>query len=227
MNETLLVVDPDVRAQRDLLTTLRARSYQTITASRFGEALHTLQMVRPDLLITVAELQGYSGLHLVVLGRAADPRLAALIVHDRIDEVLYREARLAGVTACLTRPLDPDQLLACIAEALATRERRFSRRTVLADNVIVGVGTGQVRLLDIGYGGFRFESQRVHRQVELMLELPVLELSLKAKRVWRRATPAGELWWCGAALVASADSETTKRWRRLVDTVRGGSSFAQ
>lgn len=232
MNETLLIVEPDAASQRALVEFLRPGRYRTIAADGFAPAVQLLESERPDLLITVVRLGLFNGLHLVVLGRAKNPRMAALVVDDRRDAVLEREARNAGATAYLAKPVDSHELLRRVAEALASRERRTWSRTLVTSNVLVRIATGRARLLDISYGGFQLESETVHIHDVLRLELPILGLAVNAERVWSRRTHLMEVWsrrthltevWsCGAALVAPIDSEGTKRWRRLVDTVRVG-----
>lgn len=205
-----------------MVDALKAGRYRTLTAPGFGRALRLMDTVRPDLLITVVRLGKFNGLHLVVLGRATDPRMAALVIDDRHDDGLHREAIHAGATACLCKPIAPADLLARVAEALATRERRWWSRTSLASDVLIDIGAGTARLLDISYGGFRLESKTMHLHPILKLELPVLGLSLNARRVWSNRTNVDTVWSCGAALVAPNDSEGTQRWRRLVDSIRGG-----
>ncbi|HJU44090.1 MAG TPA: response regulator [Vicinamibacterales bacterium] len=222
MTETLLIVEPDPLSLRAMCDVLQAGRYRTLTAPAFGRALQLMDSVRPDLLITVVRLGKFNGLHLVVLGRATDPRMAALVVDDRPDEGLQREAIVAGATAYLCKPLSSEHLLARVAEALATRERRWWARTPLAGDVVIEIGAGTARLLDISYGGFRLESKSMHQHPILKLELPVLGLALNARRVWSNRTKVETVWSCGAALVAPNDSEATHRWRRLVDTIRGG-----
>jgi hypothetical protein len=101
-------------------------------------------------------------------------------------------------------------------------ERRWWPRLALAGDADIEIGAGRARLLDISYGGFRLESRSMHLHPILKLELPVLGLSLNARRVWSSPTSVATVWSCGAALVAPNDSEGTRRWRRLVDTIRGG-----
>jgi DNA-binding response OmpR family regulator len=225
MTETLLVVDPDGPAQSALVETLSAGRYRSITADGFTSAIQLLQVARPDLLITVARLDPFSGVHLVTQGRAADPRMAAVVIDDHRDDAARAAALTAGATAYLTRPVAATDLLICVAEALAGRERRCWRRTALANDVLVGIRAGQARLLDIGYGGFRLEFGTPDVHHELKLDLPILGLSLHARRVWSCRTPIGTIWSCGAALVSPHDSDSTQRWRRLVDTVRSGTAF--
>jgi DNA-binding response OmpR family regulator len=221
MTDTLLLVEPDRACQRAMVDLLEAGRYRTLTASSFARALQVMDSVRPDLLITVVRLGKFNGLHLVMLGRAADPRMAALAVDDRPDERMQREALHAGACAYLCKPLAAADLLPRVAEALASRERRWWARTVLASDARIEIGAG-TRLLDIGYGGFRLESRTLHRHPILRLELPVLGLSLNARRVWSNPTNVDAVWSCGATLVVPHDSDAAQRWRRLVDTIRGG-----
>jgi DNA-binding response OmpR family regulator len=225
MTETLLIVEPDFPSSCSMVESLTPGRYRTLTAPEFGIGMQLLQSERPHLLITVVRLGQFNGLHLVVLGRASDPRLAAIVIDDRKDSVLEREAKQAGATAYLVKPVAAPELLRRVAEALAGRERRWSNRTPLADEVLFGIGAGTARLLDISYGGFRLESTSIHMHPVLKLDLPILGLSVNARRVWSRRTDVETVWKCGAAIMAPVDSEGTQRWRRLVDTVRGGDSL--
>lgn len=225
MTETLLIVEPDYASSCSMVESLAPGRYRTLTAPEFGIGMQLLHSERPQLLITVVRLGQFNGLHLVVLGRASDPRLAAIVIDDRKDSVLEREAKHAGATAYLAKPVTASELLRRVAEALAGRERRWSNRTALADEVMFGIGAGTARLLDISYGGFRLESTSIHMHPVLKLDLPILGLSVNARRVWSRRTDVETVWSCGAAIMAPVDSEGTQRWRRLVDTVRGGDSL--
>jgi DNA-binding response OmpR family regulator len=221
MTETLLIVDPDAASQQAMMDSLKAARYRTIVADGFAPAAQLLESARPDLLITVVRLGPFNGLQLVVRGRASNPRMAALVVDDSRDVVLEQESKQVGATAYLAKPVDRDELLRRVAEALASRERRSWSRTTVASNVLVRIPAGRARLLDISYGGFRLESRSVQLPDVLSLELPVLGLSVKAERVWSRRADPAEGWCCGAALTPD-DSDSAQCWRRLVDTVREG-----
>lgn len=96
----------------------------------------------------------YNGLHLVVRGRAHDPRMAALVIDDAPDPVLEKESHQVGATAYLARPLDADELLKRVADALVARERRCWSRTTVTTNVVVRIADRRARLLDVSDGGF-------------------------------------------------------------------------
>jgi hypothetical protein len=147
--------------------------------------------------------------------------MAALIVDDSRDPGRKRESTNLGSTAYLVKPVDAGDLLRRVAAALASRERRRWSRTPVGPNVLVRSDAGRARLLDISYGGVRLESGSVQLPNVLKLELPIRGVSVNAERVW--STEAAGTWSCGAALAA----EHSKRWRRVVDTVReGGASLS-
>lgn len=223
MAETVLIVDPNVASQAAIVELLKTEHYTTIVAGGFVPAVQLLESSRPDLLITVARLGLLNGLHLVLRGRMLNPRMAALVVDDLRDAVLEQESKKAGATAYLVRPVNSDELLRRIAEALASRERRRWRRTTAA--VLVRIAGEPARLLDISYGGFRLEfgSGAVALPAVINMELSDIGLSVKAERVWSRRADPSEAWSCGAAL-ATIDSDSTQRWRGLVDTLREGSA---
>jgi DNA-binding response OmpR family regulator len=224
MTETLLIVDPDSGSQRAMVEFLKAGRYRTMAADGFAAAVQLLESARPDLLITVVRLGPFNGLQLVVRGRASNPRMAAFVVDDARDPALEHESKNLGATAYLAKPVDSNDLLRRVAEALAGRERRYWNRTPVGRNVLVlvRIASGRARLLDISYGGVRLASGSVQLPDVLRLELPIHGLSVNAVRVWSRRADPAQPWSCGAAL-ASIDSESAQGWRRLVDAVRQGS----
>lgn len=220
MAETVLIVDPDGASQRAMVKLLKAAQYRTVVADGFAPAVQRLESARPDLLITVVRLGLFNGLHLVARGRAGNPQMAALVVDDSRDPVLEQESMKVGATAYLARPVDSDELLRRVAEALASRERRCWSRTTVASNVPVRIAARRARLLDISYGGVRLESGSVELPAILRLELPTIGMSVNAERVWSRRADPAEVWSCGAALAPIDSNSTQQRWRQLVDILR-------
>jgi DNA-binding response OmpR family regulator len=227
MAETVLIVDPDIDSQRAMVTLLGTARYETAVADGFAAAVLLLESTRPNLLITVVRLGLFNGLHLVVRGRAGNPRMAALVIDDSRSPTLSHEAKNVGATAYLVRPVDSEEFLRRVAEALAGRERRHSRRTAVTANLVVRIITARrVKLLDVSDSGcrlkFRTGSQTL-LPAAFWLVLPNSGLSLMAERVWSRRAERSDVWMCGAALFAT-NSETTQRWRQLVETLRQGST---
>ena len=222
MVEVVLIVDPDIDSQRAMVTLLGTGRYQTAVADGFAPAVQLLESARPNLLITVVRLGQFNGLHLVVRGRAGNPRMAALVIDDSRDPVLAHESKKVGATAYLVRPVDSAELLRRVAGALAGRERRQSRRTTLTASLVVYITARPVRLLDISDSGCRLEFRTGSERLlpaAFWLELPNSGLSLIAERVWSRRVDRSDVWMCGAALFSN-NSEMMQRWHQLVETLR-------
>jgi len=120
---TILIVDPDRSAGTVLSGLLKAAGYKTHVVRRFESARRLLAPTRPDLLITTVRLGRFNGLHLVIQGRANNPRLEAIALDATRDPVLERDAKHHGVTAYVVKPVRRRELLGLVTEALTGRAR--------------------------------------------------------------------------------------------------------
>ena len=83
----------------------------------------------------------------------------------------------------------------------------------------ISVDDAPARIVDVSYGGLRFEMQRNIPATEstlpasLSITLPSAQLSVKAKLVWENLIGDGT-WMCGAALF-----QETPEWHGLVDAI--------
>jgi hypothetical protein len=78
------------------------------------------------------------------------------------------------------------------------------------------VGNEPARIVDISYGGVRFEIRRADESLlpsSFSLTLPSAELSVQAELVWKNLIGEGT-WLCGAAL-----SHETPEWYGVVDAI--------
>jgi two-component system chemotaxis response regulator CheY len=221
MADVVLTVDPDIASWTEMLDILRGAGYQTITADDFRLAVYLLASAKPDLLITVVRLGAYNGLHLIIRGRAANPRMAAFVVDDSRDPILESESKQLGATGYLIKPVKFDELLKLITEALADRSRRHWSRRTLAAPVLVRVGAQRARVVDVSHGGVRleFEPGSVVPPTALQIELPN-GLSVQAERAWTQRADRSDVFWCGAA-VNPMTPKVTKGWRQLVQLLKG------
>jgi ActR/RegA family two-component response regulator len=221
MADVVLTVDPDIVSWTATLDHVKAAGYETITADDFQRAIHLLVTVRPGLLITVVRLGAYNGLHLVVRGRAVNPRMAAFVVGDSTDACLETECKELGATEYCTKPVQIDDLLALIAEALADRNRRHSSRMTLAGRMVVRIGVQRARLLDISDGGLRLEFKVGSGVLPTVLKIELPNgISVKARCAWVQQTDRSDVVRCGAA-VDLMTAQRTKNWRQLVQSLKG------
>lgn len=117
-NPIVLLVDDDQGMMELLSMRLRASGYQTLCASNGSEALHLLHEKLPDLVITDLRMEEMDGLTLFEKIHTHWPSLPVIVLtaHGSIPEAV--EATQKGVFSFLTKPVDKDELLTIINNAL-------------------------------------------------------------------------------------------------------------
>jgi DNA-binding NarL/FixJ family response regulator len=125
MARRLLVVDDEAILLKAVAATLRAEGYEVATARSGADALVSINQTMPDLIVSDIRMPGMDGYELArILRSNARTALVPIIFltakgerKDRIDG--FR----SGVDAYLTKPFDPDELLAVVAGILSRMER--------------------------------------------------------------------------------------------------------
>ena len=120
MARRLLVVDDDPGLLRAVAETLRAEGYEVMTARRGADALVCIAQSLPDLIVSDIRMPGMDGYELVRNLRAsARTKLIPLVFLTAKDETADRIAGFrSGVDAYLTKPFEPDELVAVVANIL-------------------------------------------------------------------------------------------------------------
>src|SRR5574340_887945 len=115
----ILVVDDDPDLLRLMQIRLTAAGYAVTTAESAEQALASLSIVRPGLVVTDLKMSGMDGMALFESIRSANPALPVIILtaHGTIPEAVSAVKR--GVFGYLTKPFDAKVLLAEIERALA------------------------------------------------------------------------------------------------------------
>lgn len=125
MAKRLLVVDDDPGLLLAVSETLRAEGYDVKTARRGAEAMMIVAQSLPDLIISDIRMPGMDGYQLVRNLRSnARTRLVPIVFLTAKDEIADRIAGFrTGVDAYLTKPFEPEELVA-IVEAILNRVER-------------------------------------------------------------------------------------------------------
>ena len=120
MSKRLLVVDDDPGLLRAVAETLRAEGYEVTTARRGADALVCVAESLPDLIVSDIRMPGMDGYELVGnLRSSARTKLIPLVFLTAKDETADRIAGFrTGVDAYLTKPFEPDELVAVVANIL-------------------------------------------------------------------------------------------------------------
>lgn len=125
MGKRILVIDDEARLLKSVAVILRAEGYDVITAQDGAEALVKISQTMPDLIVSDIRMPGMDGHQLVrALRGNRRTELVPIVFLTAKDERKDRLQSLrSGVDAYLTKPFDPEELGAVIANLLARVER--------------------------------------------------------------------------------------------------------
>lgn len=120
MNQTatILIVDDDADLRRLLGLRLKGAGYQVISAESAEQALTQLAVQQPQLVITDLQMAGMDGLAFFRQIHQQMPALPVLILtaHGTIPSAVI--ALQEGVFCYLTKPFEPQELLAQVKKAI-------------------------------------------------------------------------------------------------------------
>ena len=128
MAKRLLVVDDDPGLLLAVSDTPRAEGYDVATARRGADALVRVAETLPDLMISDIRMPGMDGYQLVRNLRSnARTRLVPIVFLTAKDETSDRiQGFRSGVDAYITKPFEPEELVAIVAGILNRVERTHS-----------------------------------------------------------------------------------------------------
>ena len=216
----VLVVDDDSATLSGIARLLANAGYEIETASTFRDGLRILRTSPPpDLLLTDIRLGEYNGLQLVASSVQPTP---AIIVTGYPDPVIEADAHRLGADY-LVKPISPGSLLHLIAQKLASNGvgvpvRRWERKP-LTHLLSARIQNAPARIVDISYGGLRFEIERTmddNLPASFDVMLPEFSLSVPADLVWMTRI-SDQNFVCGASV--PEDQPSARAWRELVDQV--------
>ncbi len=129
MSKRLLVVDDEPNLLRAVAACLKAEDYEVSTARSGREALLQLAEAVPDLIVSDIRMPGMDGYKLARQLRGS-PRtaLVPIVFLSAKDETADRiEGFRAGIDAYITKPFEPDELIAIVNGILNRVERTHSQ----------------------------------------------------------------------------------------------------
>jgi DNA-binding response OmpR family regulator len=216
----ILLVDDDTATRVGLAELLANAGYEAHAVATFEEGLRALRTDTPDLLIADVRLGAFNGLQLLVSSPRSVP---AIVITGFADPVLESDARQHGAEYVL-KPVTPSVLLDMVRRRLSQVEnskfeslRRWERKAV-PGGLEARIDDHPARILDISYGGLRFELPRVGElPASLSVRLPAADIAVRADLMWH--VPLGDTaWLCGAA-VSQTNLAVAREWRSLVDSM--------
>jgi DNA-binding response OmpR family regulator len=219
MPSRVLIVDDDKITRAGLAELLEGAGYEPQPVGTFEEAMRILRTTPPDLLIADVRLGPFNGLQLLISSPKPVP---AIIITGFADPVLESDARRRGAEYVL-KPVSPTRLLQIVEHKLAahpgfTVPRRWERKQVVG-GLPASVADEPARIVDVSYGGVRFEMHRAADRTlptSFNITLPTAQLSVQADLVWKSLI-GDQTWLCGAAL--SQENPSAPQWYGLVDAI--------
>lgn len=126
-----LIVDDHPFSRETVSIVLKAAGARNIDFARDGsDALHRIRDGMPDVVITDLLMTGVDGIDLVRMIRQSsdspNPYLPVIMLSGRADLAAVKDARDAGVTEFVSKPISAAKLLSRI-EAVILRPRPFTR----------------------------------------------------------------------------------------------------
>ncbi len=135
----ILIVDDDP-SQRSLLNSfLRSQGFDTVTADSGERALETLRTGKFGMMISDVRMPGLSGLETLRLARKEHATLPVLLVTAFTDVRDAVAAMRDGAVNYLAKPIDLDELMACVRSATGITGAgplRFDQEKPLPDYVV-------------------------------------------------------------------------------------------
>jgi CheY-like chemotaxis protein len=219
----VLLVEDDASTRSALKTFLDRAGLETVAVGSFQEARHVMSALVPDLVVTDIRLGEFNGLQLLALAKQPT---AAIVITGFDDPVLRAEAQAFGAEF-LVKPVAPGDLLALVQRKLEqltggqTQKpvRRWARKAVHT-TVRGHVDNLRVRVLDVSYGGLRFEiEQPSHASLpqSFRVTLPDVPVPVPVELIWTSRS-SEENWLCGAA-IERADVAVAEAWSGFVDAI--------
>jgi EAL domain-containing protein (putative c-di-GMP-specific phosphodiesterase class I) len=117
----VLLVDDEPALQRAFSRVLNRAGYTTVTAGSVAEALVEIEREAPDLVVSDLSMPGASGIDLLRAVRAKGPDLPVVFMTGAPSLQTAIGAVELGAFRYLTKPVDHEELLGTVADALRMR----------------------------------------------------------------------------------------------------------
>ena len=195
---------------------LKRRAHIAAGSATREDAEWWLSVWPVDLVIASARFDGCPGVDLALAARRVHPEVMGLVLNPVDDSGIAAEAARQGVGVA-TAAVDSEEFAAQVARLLSgiVRRPRWPRKDV-ADAVSMRVGDSLGRLVDVSYGGLKFEvADDFVPASTVELDFPRADLRLNADVVWTERRPQARRAVIGASV--TAEPMQAAEWRAFVD----------
>jgi PleD family two-component response regulator len=225
----VMLVDADVAGLRRTEQVLEGAGFIVMSVPSFEQARSLLASMTPEVVIADIKLAAFNGLHLAALCAIWRPGTPFIATHDRYDRFLEDEAKRLGAIYVVKTP-ERDQVVRTASMMLQVRQRGFgtvrrSHRKLAPVPTLVTVAASSAEIVDVSYSGVQLklptavtEASTKQLPDSFDIEIPQLDLRLRASRIWASLNRAEGGWICGAD-ISGTDPPQLLRWRDFVDSV--------
>ena len=153
MGFSVLIVDDEENARKNITTYLNASGYEAVEADSIKNAKKQLSSLEIDIVILDVDLKDGKGTDLLIELNSLPVRIPVIMITGYGDIEMAVEAMKNGAHDFITKPIDFDNLTASLERAgeiiQMRRELNHLRKSQLStDNFIVGQGKEMHRLID-------------------------------------------------------------------------------
>lgn len=122
----ILVIEDEPEMLRNMVTILKMEGYATLSAGNGDAGLELAKRELPDMILCDVMMQGLDGYQVLrhLRGEPETMAIPFLFLTARAEKRDLRAGMLLGADDYLTKPVDPDDLLAAIKTRFARHEER-------------------------------------------------------------------------------------------------------
>ena len=122
MTARILVVDDSGLARRRARTILEGAGYEVLEAEDGMSALERYFVSRPDVVVLDLVMKGMYGLDVLTKLREMDESVKVIVVSADVQTSSQQLVSNAGASGFLVKPLEADQILPLIRDALGREQ---------------------------------------------------------------------------------------------------------
>ncbi len=121
--KSILIVEDDQAVRAGLVELLESAGWHVTDAADGTDALNLFRAKPTDIVLTDLMMPGFNGVDLIRKIRSIDARVPVVVLTAYGTSKREEEARVAGASAFLHKPLDPEKVLDALDRALKTAAR--------------------------------------------------------------------------------------------------------
>jgi len=184
----VLVVDDEVYLREIIALDLERAGYTVLQAANGHEGLAVVRNEAVDLVVSDVRMPSSDGIELLGKIRSLDPGHPAFVFITAYSDISSNEALHLGAEAFLRKPIEKDELLEVVSQALIPREARWSRTSTDYDEArliedpsrdILGQERQGARQIVLGQGGMflaiKADQPACYEIVQIDLTCPALK----------------------------------------------------